>query len=315
MKYFPFLRGRQSEMMALRELAGKIADDGFVIPIIEPVKDNSTTLKSIEQFIEEEMVFLLICNPRHGDFVEDNDLLVDSDLGDVLQDYSGWIPTLCVDTSTTVEGYDEFLAEYCFWDLALIYYGKPIKDVLNEIKRTEIEYHIFFDKHRMLTSYKESIPKENRVDIQDPFNKTKNEKYPQGRQSFTDMNTREGNPENINFGDFSIVGDHFFETGGAPHTIALHHIHLARNSYSLEISHFLSDRKKFRTDAPGKTLEAIDHLVDELPGLYPNDTSVCREYREMQKERIRRNPAYMKRLAIKHHLEVMMTDRVLDLKF
>ena len=315
MKYFPFLRGRQSELLALRDLAKDISKDGFVIPIIEPVKINPTTLKSINRFIEEEMPFLLICNPIHGKLSTRDDLLVNSELELALRDYEYWIPTLCVDTKTTVEKYEEFIASYCFWEMALIHYGKPPKKVVTEIEMTDIEYHVFLDKPKTPTKYKESISRINRVYIRDPFNRTRNKDYPQGPRSFTDMNTRDGNPQNINFGDFSIVGDYYSETGGPPYAIALHHIHLAEDSKCLEISHFLSDRRDTTADPSGKILEAVTHLVEALPGLHPNNTSACNEYREIYENRTLKSPAYMKRLAIKHHLEVIMTYGVLDLKF
>ena len=68
MNYFPFLRGKQNELLALRDLAGKISSHGRVIPIIEPVKSNRTTEISIEEFVEKSMPFLFICNPIHGRF-------------------------------------------------------------------------------------------------------------------------------------------------------------------------------------------------------------------------------------------------------
>jgi len=43
--YFPYLRGRQYELIAIRELAEKGKLSKRIIPIIEPVK-LSTTIKS-----------------------------------------------------------------------------------------------------------------------------------------------------------------------------------------------------------------------------------------------------------------------------
>jgi len=63
-RYFPFLRGKQHELMALRELAGQIAEEGSVIPIIEPVNGNATTRISLDRYVEVSMPFIFICNPR-----------------------------------------------------------------------------------------------------------------------------------------------------------------------------------------------------------------------------------------------------------
>ena len=46
--YFPYLRGRQFELIAIREMIEKNLINDKVIPIIEPVKASSTFLKTIE---------------------------------------------------------------------------------------------------------------------------------------------------------------------------------------------------------------------------------------------------------------------------
>lgn len=61
--YVPFLRGKQNELMALRELAADISEAGNVLPLIEPVKNNPTTRISIDRFVEASMPFVFICNP------------------------------------------------------------------------------------------------------------------------------------------------------------------------------------------------------------------------------------------------------------
>lgn len=46
--YFPFLRGRQFELIALRELLENDLLGNNIIPIIEPVKLSSSLLKTVE---------------------------------------------------------------------------------------------------------------------------------------------------------------------------------------------------------------------------------------------------------------------------
>ena len=50
--YFPYLRGRQNELLCLRGLlnAGKLSSK--VIPIIEPVRFSSTFFSTLTKFIE-----------------------------------------------------------------------------------------------------------------------------------------------------------------------------------------------------------------------------------------------------------------------
>lgn len=46
--YYPYFRGKQYELIAIRERAGLIAENDFV-PIIEPVKDNLTPWRDFSQ--------------------------------------------------------------------------------------------------------------------------------------------------------------------------------------------------------------------------------------------------------------------------
>ena len=66
--HFPYLRGRQFELIALRELleGERIGKD--IIPIIEPVKPSATLLKTLECFVERDREIAVVFNPAVGDF-------------------------------------------------------------------------------------------------------------------------------------------------------------------------------------------------------------------------------------------------------
>lgn len=57
--YFPYLRGRQFELIALRELLEGKRISEKVIPIIEPVKPSSTLLKTLETFVKNGLQLTL----------------------------------------------------------------------------------------------------------------------------------------------------------------------------------------------------------------------------------------------------------------
>ena len=159
---------------------------------------------------------------------------------------------------------------------------------------------------RVEREYIESVSADSCVRVSDRFvRQLRNADYP-AVEFFTDLNTVTGNPHGRNFGDFSIVGDHYTETGGPAHAVALHHIHCSEGSQSLKISHFTSDRPDTTVDTPGKIIEALNHLVEALDTLKPDNTQACQEYREMNETEHSRGLGYMKRLAIKHHLEIML---------
>ena len=306
MRYFPLLRGKQNEIIALRDLARDIAENGSVIPILEAVNDNSTTHNSIGRFMGESMPFLFICNPIYGTFANDPDRLVTAIIGRDLIDYDNWIPALYIREATSLQELDTFTETYVDHRRALIYYGRPRGSaVRSRIEDAGVDYHVFI-RGRVENGYIDSIPTQHRVLIEDSFHRRqRNADYPD-REFFTDQNTDEGNKDDVSFGDFSIVGDYYRDTGGPAHAVALHHIHFGEYSHSLDIQHFISDRVESAVDTPGKTIEAVAHLVEALDSLQPNDTMACREYRAIARDQTAPGLGYMKRLAIRHHLEVIL---------
>ena len=66
--YFPYLRGRQYELLALCELLDNKRLGKHIIPIIEPVKLSSTLIKTLNVFIQNNSQIAVIHNPQVGSF-------------------------------------------------------------------------------------------------------------------------------------------------------------------------------------------------------------------------------------------------------
>lgn len=312
MNYFPFLRGKQNELIAVRDLAAMIVGNGRVIPIIDPVNANSATRISIEHFINGGMSFLFVCNPIHGSFLSDSCERGKRErqrTSEALSSYDNWTPSLYVNERTRSSLLKSFIAKHGDnHPLALIYYGRPQGTAAREVIRNfQFQWHVLIG-NRVEREYIRSLDPNSCVWVSDRFNRQiRNAEYP-GREFFSDLNTLAGNPNGTHFGDFSIAGDYYTPAGGAAHAVALHHIHyISKGSRALYISHLISDRRETSIDTPGKTFEALSHLVNALPLLHPNTTQACKEYREMANDQEFRGLGYMKRLAIKHHLEIMLS--------
>jgi hypothetical protein len=70
--YFPYLRGRQNELLAIQELTNRITASKNVFPIIEPCNSNTTYLKKVvANYNEAAMPFVLIVNPQVGKLRKD----------------------------------------------------------------------------------------------------------------------------------------------------------------------------------------------------------------------------------------------------
>jgi hypothetical protein len=308
--YFPFLRGKQNELLALRALAGRIAKSASVYPIIEPISANSTTRISLDKFVEEEMPFVFITNPIHGEFAGDEDSLYAAfTVGGPLDEYDNFIPALYISRNTSILEVNRFNENYANVFRSVIYTGEPTDDAVRHWCSTEdrIYYHIINDG-KVSAAFVNNIAPARRVLIRDVFKRqVRNADFP-AVEFFTDLNTPEGNPTGVNWGNYSIQGDHYTDEGGPAHGVALHHVHFSESGESLSISHHLSDRHETTEDIPGKVIEAVEKLVADLENVTPSDTDACGLYRNMAESGHAGTLGYMKRLAIMHHIETILGD-------
>src|SRR5690348_5838553 len=67
--YFPYLRGKQFELLALRELAPRLGREQQVTPIIEPVRapGDSGIDRCLTSLLQVNLDFVLIANPTVGE--------------------------------------------------------------------------------------------------------------------------------------------------------------------------------------------------------------------------------------------------------
>jgi len=65
------LRGKQFELIAIRELLENSLLSDKIIPIVEPVKLSSTLIKTVQTFLVTNRQLALIRNPRVGGFLLD----------------------------------------------------------------------------------------------------------------------------------------------------------------------------------------------------------------------------------------------------
>ena len=65
--YFPYFRGRQYDLLALKELVQMKLISSNVVPVIEPVKIIPTLKSTLKAFEDANLPVALILNPDVGD--------------------------------------------------------------------------------------------------------------------------------------------------------------------------------------------------------------------------------------------------------
>lgn len=271
--YFPYLRGRQNELLCLRELldAGKLSSK--VIPIIEPVKFSSTLFSTLTKFIEMGHQVIVIRNPEVGSFRKESDEMIKNIEKESDEKKKEKI-------RKTLEEYKEvwnnpqIQKAYLVDDnvISLIREKKlDVKDiVMINIKKGNYRYYEEYG-NEIIGKYTvvpkggdfEDIIEDDIVILEDNYRKAKrNIDYIENPDELFSRNHLVYKKRGFSgFSDFSMVGSDFDESGFAPLAIAIHIMYFG-NRDELKIHHFVSESNESISDPPRKFEEAMNKLVN-----------------------------------------------------
>lgn len=98
--YFPYLRGKQFELIAVRDLCSLFPNDILkTSPVIEPVKSSSTLKSALKELAVKGVNFNIIINPRVGDLQQKHQDIIDV-LNETIQNYNNYQLAIIVDSNT-----------------------------------------------------------------------------------------------------------------------------------------------------------------------------------------------------------------------
>jgi len=302
--YFPYLRGRQFELIALRELVEKSLISEKIIPIIEPVKLSSTLIKTIEIFNEKNRKIALIMNPQIGslkvDLNEEKKESLKEKLKTIIQ-----LPVLIKTHILNKNSKQQLIRLFNNGtkpeDLITICQNKDFISIYEEIfKNNKPQYNLILDE----SVYRRKI-KDNRILLDDKFNKlTRNTDYADSvDEPFSDDHIYFQQDGYKGFADYTVIGNEFAESGFAPYAVAIHIVYFDKEK-SLRIRHFVSDSNDDIRDPANKFSEAVRKLFEwnESAKL---DTVGIKTFIDLYKNELYPGLGTVKKLSIMHHIEIV----------
>lgn len=305
--YFPYLRGRQFELIAIRELVENSLLSDKIIPIVEPVKLSSTLIKTVQIFLQANRQLALVRNPQVGSFLldlkkEKNILLKEKFAKLTQQDGIIYVHYLNPHSVRSISKYLDRGNRIS--DLITICNNKDYIGIYEEIFSSDKpKYNLIPDE----SVYRRRI-RNNRVMMDDKFNKlSRNTDYSKvDDEPFSDDHLyydEDGYYEG--FSDYSIIGDEYNETGFAPYAVAIHIVYFDEEN-SLRVKHFVSDSNDDISDPARKFAEAVKKLV-EWNKTKKLNTCGINSFSEMYKNEIYPGLGTVKKLSLMHHFELMGT--------
>ena len=301
--YFPYLRGRQFELIALRELVENQLIGEHIYPVIEPVKLSSTLSKALEIYKKNDRNLAIIMNPCVGNLdhtkLKDEEDKVCKSMNEILDD------------SKIKKAFhlSKFIPEYTdnIQDMILIAKNRDTVNSYNEVYTREAEplYTLMLDE----SDFRRTIRNKHRVLLSDNFKKQeKNANYENTDEFYTRDHLYYKDDGYVGFEDFSIVGDEYTESGFAPYAVAIHIVYLDDNE-EMRVRHFVSDTNDDYSDTTGKFHEALEKLIawNQEKNL---DTYAMKTFQKLYDEESYPGLGTVKKLSIMHHIELV--SRFLD---
>lgn len=308
--YFPYLRGKQFELKALRDYSAENRNEQQIHPIIEPVNQSINALSlAIDQLKANGMKFSIIMNPNDGDFKHKTvsfDILLSKPELAVTDDV--WIPAylyqghaLELDKEITESVWNRVIlvfktcADVDNPDVATLISNAKVTTVINNFGKTV--------SRRVKKAIKDAG--KSLVCFEDCFvNRKRNADYLSAEdEPFSEMFCYWQEEGFDGFGDYTSLPSEYAEGGMLPYALAIHLTYL-KSEDQIYVHHFVSDSNYDQSNIKGKFYEAaskiepffenrihtasIDELIlrannsDGYPGL-----------------------GYLKKISVKNHLELI----------
>lgn len=309
--YFPYLRGRQYELLALRELAVNDLLGDHVTPIVEPVKLSPTLVNMMAEFIRVQHPISIIRNPEVGTFMSDwQDVQEESKEAGYKQRFAEHYYNPNIIKSMIMQKNARSLFD--FWNrkgieipnLLVINTSRDYIDLYEELFGTTIPRYVLMPDE---SAFRRKV-RHHKVLLDDKFEKQeRNADYQdEDDEFFSDDHLYYKEDGFVGFSDYSIVGNEYQEAGFAPYAVAIHIVYFASNG-TLRVKHFVSDSNEDITNPALKFYQAVSklhewyytnpHPVEMTLGL----TTLLQHYIDQSYPGL----GTVKKLSLMHHIELM----------
>lgn len=304
MIYYPYLRGRMYDLLALKELVEKKLLSKNIIPIIEPVRDSKELLQTIQTMIKFQHPFSVIANPQVSVYgLNDTKLFPLPDLSKLNFFYPSAI--LAADFSSEfvqTSGSQKSLLIAKDYELLKAYQKTRVLQTVDKVLIPDVArmQQLVFDKSVKLT---DSLTFVKHV-----------EDYQLLEDEFFEPADWYHQVDNFKgFGDYSMVGHVYFDKGMPSRAIALHVIYATKTG-ELRIHHFVSNSNEKMSGQREKFFEALNKMIPwcqkNISGL--NKTPALEELLSYAQQNKFPGLGVVKKLSLMHHFELM--SRLLELE-
>lgn len=310
--YYPYLKGRQFELLAIKELLERNLISPLVVPVIEPVKASSTLCNTLQVYADCQRPIIPIWHSASEDFYHDFRVTQQDDSTKKISDrIYAFIqdPSLMKGIEITKNS-KSIITRYENGGFArnqwvVLCRGYDMLSYYQELfASVQPQYVIIPDDSPFRRSMRKVV---NRILIDDKFQKqSRNSDYMENDDEFFSEDHLYFSSDGYKgFSDYSIVGDYETGSGFAPKAVAIHIIYIDKNDQTLRVHHFVSDSNEDIRNTAKKFYEAVQKLFYWVAAEMPEMTYGLNAFLEHYKNGTYPGLGVVKKLSIMHHLELM----------
>ena len=309
--YFPYLRGRQYELLALRDLAVNNLLGEHVIPIVEPVKLSPTLVNIMDEYIKAQHSISIIQNPAVGTFMSDCKKAQENSREEqYLMRFAIQYDNPIIIKSLIVQKNAGPLLDY--WErngidkseLLVINTNRDYLNIYESAFSTQVPRYALIPDESV---FRRKV-RHHKVLLDDKFEKKKrNSDYQYIEDEFfSDDHIYYNEDGFVGFSDYSVVGSEYLDSGFAPYAVAIHIVYFSPDK-SLRVRHFVSDSNDDISNPALKFYEAVSKLANwyySAPHPVPM-TRGLKTFLEHYEQQSYPGLGTVKKLSLMHHIELM----------
>ncbi len=309
--YFPFLRGKQFELIALREIAGIIAGGNTINPIIEPVKKKTSTYsKTLDVLQEANINFTVIINPSVGDKIRDIDYVCSNLLPPFA--YKNFQIGIIVRSQTDMDAVSDELKALDVSDHSIVlilsaFLDESLESLIKFIRNHSVKYILTSPQISTRRKILRELRKVNDklIFLSDAFTKQlRNKDYSKDTDEFfSDEHLYFQEDGYKGYSDFLTIGRDYSDTGFSPYAVAIHLTYF-NNEKEFRVRHFVSDSNDDISDVARKFEEALNKLIPFIDKKEIN-TKASQTFKDLYNEGKYPGLGTVKKLSILNHLELV----------
>ena len=305
--YYPFLRARQFELIALRELATEGATQGVIIPILEPVKETHNNLNLAHKVFQEKgQNAYLVVNPKFGELAGDSQFYIEYLAA---LNYEVFLPAFHY--RNNAEYINQSIEQFGLTNCMLICENDIEGDDTNFKSIAELDAISLITvndpgRNRSLNRYIRGLQK-GFIRLDDLFEKKDR------NSDFLDVTEHRFSEEHIHystegfegFSDYTVLPSEYVEGGSTPRAVVIHLTYFnAEVENQIWIRHFTSTDIDSIANVQGKFAQAAQKAIEFCDNL-PLINSATVELKSYLEEGRYPGLGTVKKISIKNHLLII----------